>query len=46
MARRNWSLHAAKIRFRELIEAALRQPQTVSKHGRPDVVVLNVAEGI
>jgi prevent-host-death family protein len=34
----------AKNRFTELVEAARRAPQTVTKHGRPAVVVVGVAE--
>lgn len=44
MARRNWSVQDAKNRFSEVVEAARREPQTVTKHGRPAVVVVNVAE--
>lgn len=34
----------AKNRFGELVEAARRNPQTVTKHGKPAVVVVDVAE--
>jgi prevent-host-death family protein len=34
----------AKNRFSELVAAARRAPQTVTKHGRPAVVVVGVAE--
>ena len=44
MARRSWSLQDAKNRFSEVVEAARRQPQTVTKHGKPTVVVVDVAE--
>jgi antitoxin Phd len=44
MAQRNWSVLEAKNRFSELVEAARRKPQTVTKHGKPAVVVLDVAE--
>jgi antitoxin Phd len=44
MARRNWSVQDAKNRFSEVIEAARRNPQTVTKHGRPAVVVVAVDE--
>ncbi|HEY1362389.1 MAG TPA: type II toxin-antitoxin system Phd/YefM family antitoxin [Xanthobacteraceae bacterium] len=44
MARRNWSVQDAKNRFSEVVEAARREPQTVTKHGKPAVVVVNVAE--
>ena len=32
----------AKNRFSEVVEAARREPQTVTKHGKPAVVVLAV----
>jgi prevent-host-death family protein len=44
MARRSWSLQDAKNRFSEIVEAARRQPQIVTKHGKPTVVVVDVAE--
>lgn len=44
MAPRNWSVQDAKNRFGELVEAARRAPQTVTRHGRPAVVVVGVAE--
>ena len=44
MARRSWSVQDAKNRFSEVVEAARRQPQTVTKHGKPAVVVVDVAE--
>jgi prevent-host-death family protein len=34
----------AKNRFSEVVEAARRQPQTVTKHGKPAVVVLAADE--
>ena len=34
----------AKNRFSEVVEAARRSPQTVTKHGKPAVVVVDVAE--
>jgi len=39
MAPRNWSVQDAKNRFSEVVEAARRAPQTVTKHGKPAVVV-------
>jgi antitoxin Phd len=39
MARRSWSVQDAKNRFSEVVEAARRAPQTVTKHGKPAVVV-------
>jgi prevent-host-death family protein len=44
MATRNWSVQDAKNRFSEVVEAARRAPQTVTKHGKPAVVVVGVAE--
>ena len=44
MARRSWSVQDAKNRFSEVVEAARRQPQTVTKHGKPAVVVVDVTE--
>ena len=44
MAQRSWSVQDAKNRFSEVVEAARRQPQMVTKHGKPAVVVVDVAE--
>jgi antitoxin Phd len=44
MDRRNWSLQDAKNRFSEVVEAARREPQTVTKHGRPAAVVVGAEE--
>ena len=44
MARRSWSVQDAKNRFSEVVEAARRMPQTVTKHGKPAVVVMDVVE--
>jgi prevent-host-death family protein len=44
MTERNWSVQDAKNRFSEVVEAARRAPQTVTKHGKPAVVVVDVAE--
>jgi prevent-host-death family protein len=44
MARPTWSVQDAKNRFSEVVEAARRRPQTVTKHGRPTVVVLAAGE--
>ena len=38
------SVQDAKNRFSEVVEAARRMPQTVTKHGKPAVVVVNVVE--
>jgi prevent-host-death family protein len=44
MTRRNWSVQDAKNRFSEVVDAARREPQTVTKHGKPAVVVVAVDE--
>jgi prevent-host-death family protein len=44
MGRRNWSVQDAKNRFSEVVEAARHAPQTVTKHGKPAVVVVDVVE--
>lgn len=44
MAHRSWSVQDAKNRFSEVVEAARRLPQTVTKHGKPAVVVMDVVE--
>jgi prevent-host-death family protein len=44
MARPSWSLQNAKNRFSEVVEAARETPQTVTKHGKPAVVVLAADE--
>jgi antitoxin Phd len=44
MAKRSWSVQDAKNRFSEVVEAARLTPQTVTKHGKPAVVVVNVEE--
>jgi len=44
MAKRSWSVQDAKNRFSEVVEAARRTPQTVTKHGKPAVVVVDVVE--
>lgn len=44
MTRLTWSLQDAKNRFSEVVEAARRKPQTVTKHGKPAVVVLDAEE--
>lgn len=41
MSRSNWSLQDAKNRFSSVVRAARRgEPQTVTKHGKPAVVVV------
>ena len=44
MAPRKWSVRDAKNRFSEVVEAARRTPQTVTKHGKPAVIVMDVME--
>jgi antitoxin Phd len=44
VARRSWSVQDAKNRFSEVVEAARRMPQTVTKHGKAAVVVMDVLE--
>ncbi len=44
MDSRNWSIQDAKNRFSEVVEAARRKPQMVTKHGKPAVVVLAAEE--
>jgi antitoxin Phd len=44
MIRRSWSVQDAKNRFSEVVEAARHVPQTVTKHGKPAVVVVDVVE--
>ena len=44
MAQRSWSMQDAKNHFSEVVEAARRMPQTVTKHGKPAVVVVDVVE--
>lgn len=44
MAQRRWSVQDAKNRFSEVVEAARHAPQTVTKHGKPAVVVVDVTE--
>jgi antitoxin Phd len=44
MSERSWSVQDAKNRFSEVVEAARRMPQTVTKHGKPAVVVVDVVE--
>lgn len=39
-----WSIQDGKDGFSALVEAASEQPQTVTKHGRPAVVVVAVEE--
>ncbi len=44
MPRNTWSVQDAKDRFSAVVEAARRAPQTVTKHGKPAVVVMAAGE--
>jgi len=44
MAESSWSVQDAKNRFSEVVKAAKHGPQTVTKHGKPAVVLMDVAE--
>jgi len=44
MTRHTWSVQDAKNRFSEVVEAARRKPQTVTKHGKAAVVVVAADE--
>lgn len=44
MPRRSWSVQDAKNRFSEVVEAARPKPQTVTKHGKPAVVIVAADE--
>ena len=44
MARRSWSVQDPKNRFSKVVEAARREPQTVTKHGKPAVVIVAAEE--
>jgi prevent-host-death family protein len=44
MADRSWSIWEAKTRFSEVVEAARHRPQTITVHGKPVVVVVDLAE--
>lgn len=39
-----WSLHDARNHFSALVEAARHEPQVVTKHGQPAVVVVDAEE--
>jgi antitoxin Phd len=39
-----WSVQDAKNRFSEVVEAAKHKPQTVTKRGKPAVVIVAVDE--
>ena len=45
MNSRVWQLQEAKSRFSELVETAIRKgAQTVTKHGKPAVVIISAEE--
>ena len=44
MPRRTWSVQDAKNQFSAVVEAARSTPQTVTKHGKPAVVVIDAAD--
>lgn len=44
MPRRSWSVQDAKNQFSAVVEAARSTPQTVTKHGKPAVVVVNAED--
>ena len=44
MSRKTWSVQDAKDRFSAVLEAARRSPQTVTKHGKPAVVIVAAEE--
>lgn len=44
MPRRSWSVQDAKNQFSAVVEAARNAPQTVTKHGKPAVVVVDAAD--
>jgi antitoxin Phd len=44
MDRGTWTVQDAKKRFSEVVEAARRRPQSVTKHGKPAVVVVAADE--
>jgi prevent-host-death family protein len=44
MPTHTWSIQDAKNRFSEVVEAARHEPQTVTKHGKPAVVVVAADE--
>ena len=41
---RNWTVAGAKARLSELIERAQSEPQTITRHGKPSVVVVSTEE--
>jgi prevent-host-death family protein len=45
MSKNQWQLQEAKNRFSEVVDLAIKQgAQTVTKHGKPSVVILSVED--
>ncbi len=44
MRRSSWSVQDAKNSFSSVVDAARREPQTVTKHGKPAVVIVAAEE--
>ncbi|GIL00374.1 MAG: antitoxin [Alphaproteobacteria bacterium] len=44
MSKSRWSVQDAKNRLSAVIEAARRHPQTITRHGKPAAVVVDVEE--
>lgn len=45
MQTRVWQLQQAKSHFSELVETVITKgPQTVTKHGKPEVVIISVED--
>jgi prevent-host-death family protein len=44
MTSRSWSVQDARNRFSEVVEAARQEPQTVTKRGKPVVVIVAAAQ--
>jgi len=44
MRGRTWTVQDARKRFSKVVAAARRKPQTVTKHGKPAVVVIAAEE--
>ena len=44
MANPTWSVQDAKNRFSEVVDAARKTPQMVTKHGKPAAVVVSAEE--
>ena len=42
--KQNWTVANAKARFSEVIERAQLQPQTITRNGKPSVVVISAEE--